>query len=242
MINPTDIPTTQKELFQKSDSIDCRKIARGLHAKELTPIHVMSRQTLEDRSLVRSRSLLVQDITRSKSRVKSFLYFHGISIPAEYIKKNGHWSKKFIKWLKEGLILPSSSGKEALNSLILNVENLYANLKDINNKIKLLCESDRYTKNIILLQSIPGLGWLSSIVIMTHIEDIKRCRNTDHLSSYIGLIPNNHSSGEKECIGRITFRGVAALKTILVESAWMAIKKEPVLSLCFHNLTKRMHP
>lgn len=77
---------------------------------------------------------------------------------------------------------------------------------------------------------------------MTHIEDIKRCRNTDHLSSYIGLIPNNHSSGEKECIGRITFRGVAALKTILVESAWMAIKKEPVLSLCFHNLTKRMHP
>ena len=108
----------------------------------------MSRQTLEDRSLVRTRSLLVQDITRSKSRVKSFLYFHGISIPAEYIKKNGHWSKKFIKWLKEGLILPSSSGKEALNSLILNVENLYANLKDINNKIKLLCESDRYTKNL----------------------------------------------------------------------------------------------
>ena len=56
VINPTDIPTTQKELFQKSDSIDCRKIARGLHAKELTPIHVMSRQTLEDRSLVRTRS------------------------------------------------------------------------------------------------------------------------------------------------------------------------------------------
>ena len=69
-------------------------------------------------------------------------------------------------------------------------------------------------KNIILYQSIPGLGWLSSAFIMTHIEDIKRFRNTDHLSSYIGLIPNNHSSGEKECIGRITFRGVAALKTI----------------------------
>lgn len=101
-----------------------------------------------------------------------------------------------------------------MNSLILNVENLYANLKEINNKIKLLCESDRYRKNIILYQSIPGLGWLSSAFIMTHIEDIKRFRNTDHLSSYIGLIPNNHSSGEKECIGRITFRGVAALKTI----------------------------
>lgn len=55
-------------------------------------------------------------------------------------------------------------------------------------------------ENIILLQSIPGLGWLSSIVIMTHIEDIKRCRNTDHLSSYIGLIPNNHSSGEKNVL------------------------------------------
>lgn len=122
MINPADIPTTQKELFQKSDSINSRKIARALRTKELTPIHVMSRQTLEDRSLVRTRSLLIQDITRSKNLVKSFLYFHVLSIPAEYIKKNGHWSKKFIKWLKEGGILPSSSGKAALNSLILNVE------------------------------------------------------------------------------------------------------------------------
>lgn len=94
VINPTDIPTTQKNYFKEWFN-RLSEIARGLHAKELTPIHVMSRQTLEDRSLVRTRSLLVQDITRSKSRVKSFLYFHGISIPAEYIKRMGIGAKVY---------------------------------------------------------------------------------------------------------------------------------------------------
>lgn len=64
-----------------------------------------------------------------------------------------------MKWLKEGIVLPNPSGKEALNSLILNVENLYANLKEINNKIRMLSESDRYRKkyNSVTKYSWPGL-------------------------------------------------------------------------------------
>jgi transposase len=78
VVNPADIPTTNKEMVMKDDPRDSIKIARSLRNGDLTPIHVPSITTLADRGLVRTRSLIVKDLTRYKNRIKSFLYFHGI--------------------------------------------------------------------------------------------------------------------------------------------------------------------
>src|SRR5512137_621776 len=53
VVNPADIPTTDKERTRKSDRIDCRKLARSLRAAELQGIWVPSRIQAEERSLVR---------------------------------------------------------------------------------------------------------------------------------------------------------------------------------------------
>jgi hypothetical protein len=63
VINPADIPTTQKEQYQKNDPVDSRKIARSLRSGSLTPIYVLSNDAIEDRPLVRTRSILVKDMT-----------------------------------------------------------------------------------------------------------------------------------------------------------------------------------
>ena len=70
VVNPADIPTTQKEKVQKEDKRDSRKIARSLRNGELTPIYIPSESTLDDRALVRARSMLVGDMTRFKHRIK----------------------------------------------------------------------------------------------------------------------------------------------------------------------------
>lgn len=97
VVNPADIPTTQKELYQKTDAVDSHKIARSLRAHELTPIYVLDPQTLEERSLIRMRSMMVKDMTRLKVRIKSFLYFYGIPYPPAYSKSQTHWTLKFLK-------------------------------------------------------------------------------------------------------------------------------------------------
>lgn len=241
IINPADVPTTQKEQMQKSDTVDSRKIAKALRLGQLAPIHILSEQVLEDRCLIRTRSMLVQDMTRFKCRIKSFLYFHGIKYPPEFESVNKHWSKRFLKWLKEDIILPDS-GKISLDFLIANVERLRSMQLDINRRIKGLCETVTYKEDIDLLLTIPGMGRLSAITFMTHIENINRFKNTDHLSSYIGLIPDSHSSGEKELTGRITFRGVGILKSILVENSWATIKADPVMGLAYSRYVKKMQP
>ena len=84
VVNPADIPTTDKERVQKEDKRDSRKIARSLSSGNLTPIYIPSIKTQRDRSLLRTRAMLVKDLARYKNRIKSFLYFYGISIDDSY--------------------------------------------------------------------------------------------------------------------------------------------------------------
>src|SRR4030043_1195191 len=118
VVNPADIPTTDKERVQKEDKRDSRKIARSLSNGTLMPIFVPSIKTQRDRSLLRTRAMLVKDLVRFKNRIKSFLYFYGISIDNSFSNPQSHWSNRFMSWL-ESIEIEEESGKEALNILIL---------------------------------------------------------------------------------------------------------------------------
>ena len=70
VVNPADIPGTQKDKLQKEDKRDSRKIAFALRSGSLNPIFTPSESTLNDRSLIRSRKMIVNDLTRFKNRIE----------------------------------------------------------------------------------------------------------------------------------------------------------------------------
>lgn len=241
VVNPADIPTSQKEHVHKNDSCDSKKIARSLRAKELTGIHIPLIETLENRSLVRSREMLVKDLVRFKQRIKSFLYFYGIAYPPEFEKSSCHWSKRFLKWLKE-ISLNTQNGNEALSLLIREVEQQRLLLLEVNKKIQSLAISDKYIKEMELIRSVPGIGLITGLTFLLEIENIERFSNTDKLACFVGIIPTCHSSGETSNNGEMTFRGQIHLKKGLIESAWVASRIDPVLTHSFIKLCKRMEP
>ena len=241
VVNPADVPTTDKERDQKSDPVDSRKIARALRNNELHAIHVPSSKTLEDRTFLRTRAMVVKDITRYKNRIKSFLYFHGIEIPESFIKNNSHWSKRFIDWL-DNITMTENSGKESLNIIVSTVKNLRAMLLDITKKIKILSKTETYQKNVELLKNVPGIGLITAMTLLTELETIKRFSNTDQLCRFVGFIPSSHNSGENEKTGNITKRRNDRLRSALIESAWIAARLDPVLMKSYHEYCKRMEP
>lgn len=237
VVNPADIPTTDKEKVQKEDSRDSRKIARFLRSGDLCPIYAPSLKTLSDRSLIRTRATLVKDLARNKNRIKSFLHFYGINIPSSFAT----WSGKFINWL-ENIEMPEESAKNSLNSIILAVKNLRQSVLEITRKIKALSETELYKKEIELLKSIPGVGMLTAITFLTELETINRFKSFDKLCGFIGLIPSTHSSGENENTGGITPRGHGVLRKAVIESAWIAARLDPAMALAYNILCKRMEP
>jgi|WetSurMetagenome_2_1015567.scaffolds.fasta_scaffold107026_1 transposase len=239
VVNPADIPTTDKERVQKEDKRDSRKIARSLSSGTLMPIYVPSIQTQRDRSLLRTRTMLVRDLARYKNRIKSFLYFYGISIAPLFSDPQSHWSNRFMIWL-ESLEIDNGSGKEALMVLITECKNLRISILSMNKQIRQLSNTDRYKDKVKLLKSVPGIGLLTAMIILTELEEIERFSTIDKLCGYIGLVPSTKSSGDKERTGDITPRGHNVLRTAIIESSWTAIRNDPSLMHSYLTFTRRM--
>ena len=241
IVNPADIPTTDKERRQKEDARDSRKIARSLQNGELEAIYIPSESTQELRSFVRFRKSIVKDIGRNKSRIKSFLYLHGIKIPAELNTASRHWSSNFSKWL-EGIRLSTDYGHSVISDTLSTVNQLRSTLLKVNRELKRIAKMEQYAATIKYLTSIPGIGLIVAMTLISELEDIIRFSSLDKLYSYIGLVPTTNSSSETERIGGVTPRSNKPLRGIVVESAWVAIRNDPALALVYSNLCKRMKP
>ncbi len=241
VVNPADIPTTDKEKKQKEDKRDSRKIAKTLRAGDLKAIYVPSKESEELRSLVRYRKTLVRDISRGKNRIKSHLYFHGIKIPEEQAHSSKYWSNRFTTWLK-GLELSTSYGTLVLQDLLDNNLLLRKKLLVVTKEVRLASKSDKYLKTYLLLTSVPGIGPITAMTIISELEDIARFKNLDKLCSYIGLVPTTNSTGETDRTGGVTPRANRALRSSIIESAWVAARIDPALSLAYNELCKRMKP
>ena len=237
--NAADVPTAQKEKLKKSDPVDSRKLARALRAKELDAIYVPSESTIQDRNLLRVRSAIVKDLSRNKQRIKSFLYFYGISYPPRFSNSSNHWSKNFMKWLTE-LSFSEESGRQALDIMLHAAEELRKLLLLVTRQIKALSLQEKYAVNASLLKTVPGIGLLTAMVILTEIETIDRFEDTDHFAAYVGLVPTRSGSGDVTNVGEMTFRGQDKLKKCIVESSWTAARIDPALSLAYNKYVLRM--
>jgi len=238
VVNPADIPTTDKERKQKEDSRDSRKIAKELSNNDLTPIYVPDIETEGDRSFIRYRKTLSKELARTKNRIKSHLHYYGIEIPVEFSKKN-NWPKRFTLWLKE-IEFPTESARTVLDGHLELAEILRKKKYTIDRQIRKLSQKEIYRKDYVLLLSVPGIGSITAMIILTEIGDIHRFKNLDHLCSYIGFVPTTRSTGDNEKTGDITPRRNKMLRTAIIESAWIAIRNDPALMLAYQKLTKRM--
>ena len=239
VVNPADIPGTQKDKLQKEDKRDSRKIALALRSGSLNPIFTPSESTLNDRSLIRSRKMIVNDMTRFKNRIKGLLHFYGIEYPEEFASPRTHWSRRFMTWL-EGIHMKEASGEKTLQHLISEARFHKELLKTVLTDITALSKTDRYHQRVVLLRSVPGIALITAMTILTEIEDINRFPNAEKFASFIGLIPMTSSSGEKQKVGEITFRAHDFLRSIIMEASWIAIGRDPALLMAYQHLIKRM--
>jgi transposase len=235
--NPADVPTTNKERTTKRDPTDCRKLARSLRSGELKGIYVPARSKLEDRSLVRTRQGMVRKQTRCKNQIKSLLFFYGINLPEELVRSS--WSQKYFRWL-ESLRMERASGDMALKVHLEELQHLKQIITGLNRAIILLSRQEEYRGWIRLLKTVPGISTLTAMILLTELCELARFATLDHLASYVGLIPDTKASGETEHIGNLTYRRNPQLRAILIEAAWVAARKDPILLLAFNEYCQRM--
>jgi transposase len=239
VVNPSDIPTTDKERKQKEDHRDSRKLAKDLCAGQLSSIFIPDEKTIDDRSLLRSRDSIAKEIRRFKQRIKSFLYFQGIKFPEQYGQERRHWSKNFMNWL-ESIKFSHQSADQALRIHIDSLKFQRTLLLQITRQIRDLSRSNYYKQAVEALITVPGIGMLTAMYMLTELGDVRRFKNFNHLCSFVGLIPSTSSTGDNQRSTGITPRKNSQLRSMIIESAWMAIRNDPALMKSYLSYTVRM--
>lgn len=237
VVNASDVPGSDKEKKNKTDKVDAIRLARHHAAGLLQGIDIPGEVLQKERNLVRFRKRLVGDLNRSRNRVKNLLKFQGLEIPVKM--DNGHWSKNLIKWIEEQIARDALLGA-TLGLMLEEVKLLRQLLLKTEKKLRAQMRQDRYAKNMKLLTSVPGVGPLISTLFLLEVGDVKRFKGFDSLNSFVGFYPGSHDSGENQREGRISNRRHNQLRTLLIEAAWVSIRKDPAMLEAYQQLTKRM--
>jgi len=238
VVHPADIPTMDKEKRHKDDARDSRKLARELETGSLRGIYVPDRFHQEFRSLCRLRERCVSHQTRLKNRITSYFAFYGIDIPTQ--AELPHWSARFIAWLKTQT-LQYPSGNQALELMIDELTYQRSQLLKIMRSIRSEVRQHPELKRIItLIQTAPGIGFIAAITIYSEIIDMQRFANFDLLKSFVGLAPQTQSSDQTRIEHGLSERHNRHLRYVIVEAAWVAIRKDPALLEAYTQLLRRM--
>jgi len=218
----------------KTDKRDSRKLAHYLENNLLKRVYVLSKEERTHRQLVRTRRQISNHRCSVMRQIKSLLLFHGIPIPEG---DSGCWTHASITALR-------TRGTDhylnySLNRLVDLYEYLTRQVKQLTIQVCELARKEKYLQRVKLLTSIPGVGRLSAMEILTELQDVGRFSTADHLAAYLGLTPSQYSSGQMVRMGKITHMGNHRLRTRMVECSWILIKKDPGLYRIYEAIKKR---
>ena len=173
------------------------------------------------RDLCRDKSLIVRQRVATINKIKYHAFCNGIKV--------GRLGKKTMKIL---------SKEPKLELLIKQLENTDEAIEAYNERIEEMVRNgdSRICHYARLIDTIPGFGPHSSLVVAAEIDDINRFPNEFHLFSHSGVVPRIYQSGDKEWKGHIT-KGNTFLKTTLLQCANIHVmrSKNSVVTYWYEN-------
>lgn len=231
VVNPADVPTMHKQLFQKTDTNDSKNLCKQLELNNLQAIYIPTEQQEQFRGLLRHRMQVAKDFRRIKTQLKAKLLYHGVKIPTEY--DNSHWTKNFITWMS---MLPWSDacGASCIQHQLQSYEFIKKQYLNIGTELRAYAKK-YYPSEYSLLKSIPGIGGFTAAAFIAEVGDFKRFRNETQFSSYIGVVPGIYHSGGNETNLGVTPRANQILRSLLVESVWVAVSKDPEIQAYYRS-------
>jgi transposase len=232
IVAPPSLIPTESGNRVKTDKRDSRKLAWLLESNMLKRIYVLTEEERAHRELVRTRRQLVEHQCDVARQIKSKLLFYGVK---SAFSGRSKWTKSYLTWLK-GSIFKEEILNKSVKRLLELYEYLGEQIKEISKEAIALSRSEKYLSRVNLLRSVPGIGILSAMEILVELQDVERFNSARQIASYIGLTPSEYSTGQHIRQGGITRCGNKRVRTILVESSWILIGKDPYMQMKYRRL------
>jgi len=198
---------------QKTDKRDARHLLRLLYEGRFPRLWVPSSEQRDLRQLLIHRDKLVQIRSRVKNGLQHLAMNRGVQ------KKHRLWSVAGQKALRELPLLGWSACRRA--DLLRLLAQMDALIAPLDQAVKQAAEQDRQAR---LLLTQPGVGPITALAFVLTIGEVARFRRGKQVASYLGLIPQERSSGGRQRLGAISKQGNRFMRMLLVEAAHSVVR------------------
>ena len=196
----------------KTDRTDAKGILEAYRNADIRPVPVKSVAQQVLVSLHRFRSSWLANRTAQINTLRGLLRELGILIPIG--------AEKVLPQVRALIAEADSNIPDALRPVLFatceEIRTLTDRIKMAERQIEGIAEQ---TPVVERLRSIPGIGLLTATALVAFVGDVQRFPSGRHFASYLGLTPREFSSGLKRRLGRISKRGDAYLRMLLVHGA-----------------------
>ena len=219
----------------KNDNNDALMIAKLAYGGLLPPAHISTLPVRELKGIVRLRSFLVNQRRGVRNQIQTLLDRNIWPNDRPKSFKNPFCKKGFL-WMA-GLKLSDRERFILDESLVI--------FNELNQKIdtidQFLQSQNVELPQMPLIRSVPGFrsGGINAYRALIEISDIARFKNSRGLLFYSGLIPREHSSGDKQRKGRLVKGANLNLQTVLIESTLAAIRQDKTLKAFYKNAKEK---
>jgi transposase len=213
----------------KTDKIDATTLAQLLRADLVPAAYIPPRDVRDTREVLRYRASLVRLRTQVKNKIAAIVSKTGLQPPTR--TTCGVKSRRFLATVS---LRPCY--RLGLDGYLRTLEQLTTEIRQVSETIE---TQAAHTPDAQVLQTMPGIGAYSALLILSEIGDIHRFPDSRHLCSYAGLVPSVHASGGKTRLGRLTKQGSSWLRWILVELSVHAINGAPQFRSLYYRVAKK---
>jgi transposase len=213
----------------KNDKVDSETLAQLSRADLLPEAWMAGERTQQLRLLTRLRITLGQQRARAKNQLQAVLHQEGFLKPVADV-----FGKKGRAWLA-GLAL-SPAARVVVDVWLQVVDQMDAAIAAQEKALQQMAEADERAR---WLQTVPGIGAYSAMVILAEVGEIERFQSKRALASYAGLTPSVRESAGKRRRGGIGHHGSGTLRWIMLQVAQVACRHCPAARAWYLRLKQR---
>jgi transposase len=229
VVSPDD--TGIRQARAKTDRLDARTLARLLWAGELDAVWMPDERCRVMRRRLARREQLVRSRSRAKNEIHAVLMRRLKGKPP----LSDLFGVKGRRWLSE-LELPVEEA-ETVESALRHVEFLDGEIAAVE---RLIAREALRSAQARRLMTVPGVNVICAATFLAAIGDIRRFRTAAALVGYLGLDPRVRQSGSEPARGgRISKRGSASARWVLVEAAWSVVQQPGPLHAFYERIRAR---
>ena len=210
LISPQSVKPFVKT--NKNDANDAQAIVEAASRPSMNFVPIKQLEQQDIQSIHRIRTRTVKNRTALINEIRGLCLEYGIVLAAGAARVKSSLCAVITDSDNE-LTPISRESMQALYDELIDVE---TRLKKLDTKVRQLC---RQNKNCQRILKIPGVGELTATAIVAAVSDPREFRNGRHMSAWLGLVPRQSSSGDKQVLLGISKRGDRYLRTLLIHGA-----------------------